>query len=283
MAFTRFYEPASVIKLVTLAAALRRGTLDRLGLFPFTCPGSTVIDGRIFHDWWRHDRVPHVEEAMAVSCNLAFARVGMAVGREGLLEELRRFGFGGRLEGTLLPMELGRVEADPASDYALASLAVGLGSLKATPLHLALIAAAVANRGEMMAPRLLLRRENLLGAPILEVGPRSLGRTIEESSTAQALTDAMFEAAEREGDRPAGGGGGAGPGGEDGNRRGEGPGPRRDHDRLRPGPPAADRFRRGRRGGKGKAELAAAAVTRSLLQAVLQRLILAPPPGRNGD
>lgn len=196
-AFGRFYEPASVIKLITLAAALREGPLERFDLFPFQCPGNTSVEGKIFYDWRAHGKIPHVENAMAVSCNLFYARLGLLLGQARLMQELEGFRFGGRLEEGLLPMELGEFRGDPQSSWDLARLSVGLDHLGSTPLHLALMAAAIANGGQMMAPRLLLRQENILGQAISETTPRTLG-TVIDAQVAAALTDAMFEAVESE-------------------------------------------------------------------------------------
>lgn len=194
-ALGRQYEPASVIKLITLSAALREGPLDRFNLFPFQCDGNTAIEGRAFYDWRAHGRIPHVEHAMAVSCNLVFARIGMLLGKARLVQELEHFGFGGQVEGGLLPMELGAFHGDSQSTWDLARLSVGLDFLSSTPLHLALVASAVADGGEMMKPRLLLRQENILGQTIVETAAESMGRAV-ESSVAAALTDAMFEVVE---------------------------------------------------------------------------------------
>ncbi len=194
-ALGRYYEPASVIKLITLAAALGEGPLERFDLFPFQCPGNMTIEGKLFYDWRAHGKIRHVEHAMAVSCNLVFARLGMLLGKARLVKELEGFGFGGRLEGGLLPMEMGLFQGDADSTWDLARLAVGLDYIRSTPLHLALMAAVIANDGQMMKPRLLLRRENILGGTVVETATESLG-TVIEPAVAAALTDAMFEVVE---------------------------------------------------------------------------------------
>ncbi len=194
-ALSRMYEPASVIKLITLAAALREGSLELFDLFPFQCQGNTTIEGKLFYDWRSHGRIPHVEHAMAVSCNLVFARLGMLLGQARMVQELEYFGFGKQLEGRLLPMELGVIQGDPGSTWELARLSVGLDFLGSTPLHLAMMAAVIANDGRMMQPRLLLRRENILGDVVNETTPAALG-SVTEPRVAAALTDAMFEVVE---------------------------------------------------------------------------------------
>ncbi|HZI93519.1 MAG TPA: penicillin-binding transpeptidase domain-containing protein, partial [Patescibacteria group bacterium] len=96
-ALTRTYEPGSIIKMITLTAALRKG-LDVEGLFPLDCPGWIAIDGVAFRDWMPHRRVESIDQAVAVSCNIAFGRIGGEVGRDALDAELRRFGFDFRSE-----------------------------------------------------------------------------------------------------------------------------------------------------------------------------------------
>ena len=192
------FEPASVIKLITLAAAMREGPVDRFDLFPFTCQGNTAIDGKAFYDWRAHGRIPHVEHAMAVSCNLVFARLGDLLGKARVVDELELFGFGKEIhqdERTIISMGLGQFRGNPQSTWEISKLSAGLDHLVSTPLHLALITSTIATKGEMMMPRLLLRRENLLGQVITETTPESMAEVI-DPAVATALTDAMFEVVE---------------------------------------------------------------------------------------
>ncbi|HSN69445.1 MAG TPA: penicillin-binding transpeptidase domain-containing protein, partial [Thermoanaerobaculia bacterium] len=72
------YEPGSIIKTLTALAAFENRS-PAIKAFPFQCEGFTVIDGRQFFDWARHDRLASNEEAMAVSCNVVYARMGLAL------------------------------------------------------------------------------------------------------------------------------------------------------------------------------------------------------------
>ena len=163
------YEPGSIIKMITLAAALRKG-LDVPSMFPQDCPGWLAIDGVAFRDWMPHKRVESVDQAAAVSCNLAFGRMGQAVGRDALDAELRRFGFDtpagqpaaddAELKyrpGSLLPPDA----AHP--DYALARRAIGLDSIEITPIGAALIAAGLARGGVPPVAHLVEEKTNILG------------------------------------------------------------------------------------------------------------------------
>jgi peptidoglycan glycosyltransferase len=175
---SRIYEPGSIIKMITLAAALRKG-VDLDDLFPMDCPGWILIDDVAFRDWLTHGKVESIEEAVAVSCNIAFARLGAAVGRDALNAELRRFGFETStaqsgvdfpfMKGTLLPEEMEH------PNYSLARRAVGLDSLTITPIHAAMIAASLARGGAPVGPYMIRDKTNLLGESYHVHGPTQAG------------------------------------------------------------------------------------------------------------
>ena len=172
VALTRHYEPGSIIKMITLSAALRQG-IDVKALFPMDCPGTILIDGVPFRDWVAHKRVESIEHAVEVSCNIAFGRLGALVGAEALDAELRRYGFGSRPDGDGrggalrggLHYEIGRLLAPDASHprFALARRAEGLDSLTITPIHAALVAAGLARGGDPPSPHIVAQRVDLLG------------------------------------------------------------------------------------------------------------------------
>ena len=153
LAFAGSFEPGSIIKMITLAAALRRGVeMDKL--FPLDCPGSIAIDGRTFRDWMPHHRVATIEDAVAVSCNIAFGTLAMLVGQDALDAELRRYGFDPdtdplRSRGADFTFSLGRLlardTAHPA--FALARRGIGLDSITITPVQAAILAAGLARGG----------------------------------------------------------------------------------------------------------------------------------------
>ncbi len=169
VALTGTFEPGSILKLLTLAAALRSGA-DVSTLFPMDCPGWITIDGQIFRDWRTHGEVGSIEEAVSVSCNIAFARIGALAGRDALSAELRHHGFDPALPpggagasdfdystGRLLPEDT----AHP--NYALARRAEGLDSVTITPIHAAMLAASMARGDAPLPPYLVRKKINVLG------------------------------------------------------------------------------------------------------------------------
>lgn len=150
------YPPGSTWKTVTLAAALAEGvaspsdrfadgeTVEYFDGFPVRCDNNP--DGITEFD---------LAHAYAYSCNVTFARLGVALGRDRFAEWSARFGLGGAP-----PFPLGAAETSLSQDDAieapeLASAAFGQGEVLVTPLQMALVAAAVAGDGALPTPYLL--------------------------------------------------------------------------------------------------------------------------------
>ncbi|MCU0236019.1 MAG: penicillin-binding transpeptidase domain-containing protein [Acidobacteria bacterium] len=169
-AFSERYEPGSIVKLVSLLAYLRRGG-D--GIFPMECPGHLAVDGGIIYDLERHGLVRDVSQALARSCNVGFARMGLAVGRSGLTELLQRFFFNApAFSDRFLAFRTGRFAS--GGEAALARLAAGLDGVTLTTLHGAVLAAVFAQNGLHFPPFLIDDTKNLLGLGIYRHDPRPL-------------------------------------------------------------------------------------------------------------
>ncbi len=191
------YPPGSVFKPVALAAALETGAvrLDER----FTCRGTAVVSGReiVCHarDRGGHGEVD-LEEALALSCNVAFARIGRRVGQDGLREQALSFGFG-RPTGVGLPGEAAGTLPAPAAEGPEPEAAFGQGGVTATPLQVARFYSTIANGGRSVRPRLVREAVAPTGARAV-LGPRPGGGRVLSHFTAAAVT-ASLERAVREG------------------------------------------------------------------------------------
>ena len=96
--FAETYEPGSIVKIVTLLAYLRQADQD---LFPIDCRGQAVLAGKAFADWSAHGPVKDYTAALALSCNISFARMGLKAGSEALAGLLELFRFNSRKTITL--------------------------------------------------------------------------------------------------------------------------------------------------------------------------------------
>jgi len=143
------YPPGSVFKIVT-AAALRAGLPERVG-DTINCTGQIEVSGFTLHDNAVHGNVD-LREAFAKSCNVAFARYGLAVGAQQFVRQAKSFGIGKSYDFSL-PLYIGNITvADKINGPNLASSAIGQGEVLISPLQAALLAAAVANDGVIMKP-----------------------------------------------------------------------------------------------------------------------------------
>ncbi|MBC7105417.1 MAG: cell division protein FtsI [Firmicutes bacterium] len=184
------YPPGSLMKIVTAAAALEGGKVAREEVF--SCPGRIVVDGFELRDTAAHGRVDLVR-ALAVSCNTTFAELGLRVGADGLFRAAQAFGFG-RASGLELP-ERGASLPEPGemTRPEVAATAIGQGRALVSPLRMALAAAAVANGGVIMQPRLVLAVTDPEGRTVFASAPRAW-LTATTPQAAETIRDGMVAA-----------------------------------------------------------------------------------------
>ncbi len=148
------FEPGSVFKVVTVAAAL-----ETTNLRPETVvscgSGRIRLFGRVIRDHHAYDALP-VSGVLAKSSNIGAIQVGLRVGEARLLDYVRRFGFG-RPTGAPLPAESAGLVRDLENwgKTSIGSVAMG-HEISATTLQLARACSAVANGGLLVEPRLLM-------------------------------------------------------------------------------------------------------------------------------
>jgi penicillin-binding protein A len=187
-AFEQRREPASIAKLITTTAAQRAGLDPDAEIARMTCRGSERYRGGTLWCAYRAGPLSGLDEALAVSCNVAFANLGIRVGREALLDEFRRYGFDA-VDGSLLGAS-GRIQKPPGNERELADLAIGLEATNVTPLHAALMAAVFASDGVMPEPILVTAETGPLGLSSLPP-PRVAGRRVLDPSWLPTLRRAM--------------------------------------------------------------------------------------------
>lgn len=192
LAYSNFYEPGSIIKIITLAGALEHN-VDFSKIFPLTCEGKMILsNNKVLSDWKVHGEVKDINQAMAVSCNIAFAKIGLSMKPSDLIANLKQFGFDSRLSDTSFPVDLGRIDTGEMNDLYLGNISIGLLHLKMTPLHAALMAASIANGGSAPLPRQFLHYQNMIGVPYGTQAPAEYRRFMSQKS-AETIARAMQE------------------------------------------------------------------------------------------
>ncbi len=200
------YVPGSVFKIVTAIAGLGSGAVtaattysqqpaaEKTGLL---VSGYRVKDG---HHPFTGATALDLGGATEVSCNIWYALTGLQAGGANMDTYARRLGFGAPLPFDLptatsqLTNGGGPLPGGFQDDVELANASYGQGEVLATPLQMALVAATVANGGELMEPRLATGLVDRQGHQST-IGPRSLGRVLEAASNA-AIVTAMTRAVE---------------------------------------------------------------------------------------
>jgi penicillin-binding protein A len=150
------YPPGSTFKLVTLTAALESGKFNANSQIASPAfihlPNSTAV---LPNDNGQRCGNGHVSllVALEVSCNTAFANVGMAVGGDALLAQAEKFGFNSSFQ---VPMTAATSRFPANLDQAQTALsAIGQFDVRSTALQMAMVAAAIANRGVVNEPYLI--------------------------------------------------------------------------------------------------------------------------------
>jgi peptidoglycan glycosyltransferase len=191
------YPPGSTFKLVIAAAALQNGytpqtpvTGDSTINLPDT-GGATLSNfgGATCGNGGGAD-VPLIE-ALAFSCNTAFAQVAMAVGAGPIRQQAAALGVDGN------PVDIGMDVVgsrlgDVPDTAALAQTGIGQRDVAVTPFQMAWITATIANGGDRMVPHLIAKTTKPDLSVISQTSPESLGQAI-PIPVANQIRDMMIE------------------------------------------------------------------------------------------
>jgi peptidoglycan glycosyltransferase len=183
----RLYPPGSVFKLVTAAAALDSGKFNENTEIPgpasLDLPQTTTNLRNDFSGSCGPGDKVSLLHALQISCNTAFGWLGLDLGAKALQEQAAKFGFGQALR-VPMPVTPSTVpeELNPPQT---AQSAIGQFDVRVTPLQVAMVAAAVANGGQVMQPHLV----KAVRAPDLSIidqpSPVSLGQAMSGEAAAQ--------------------------------------------------------------------------------------------------
>jgi cell division protein FtsI (penicillin-binding protein 3) len=181
LAITTPFEPGSVFKVITLAAALETTRLRPES--PINCGnGSFKMMGRVIHDHVRGTLT--MADVLAKSSNIGAIQIGLRVGDQQLYKYVRKFGFG-RKTGVDLPGESPGIlrKVENWTPTSIASVAMGQ-EVGVTSLQLALAGAAVANGGLLPKPKLVLARQKK-GGPVEKFADEKPERAIAPETAIQ--------------------------------------------------------------------------------------------------
>ena len=184
------YEPGSVNKVITAAAALEAGVVTPDTVI--TVPPTLQVAGHTVHDAEQHG----LEQltftgVLAKSSNIGTVEVAQKVGAQGLYEAMTRFGYGEKT-GLGLPGESRGVLPRPQdwSGTSIATIPIGQG-VSVNVMQVASVYATVANGGVRVAPTVVKAVADASGR-MIPVGNPQTRRVISPEVAAQLRT--MLEA-----------------------------------------------------------------------------------------
>lgn len=185
------YPPGSTFKIVTLLEYLREG--NDPDNWSYECHGSFTQDEVTIgcYHGKSHGTID-LKTAFAKSCNGAFAKIGLELENRKFKETCKELLFNNDLP-LELPYKKSSVKLDSElSTGTVMQTAIGQATTEVTPMHMAMITAAVANGGNLMKPYLMDSVENYTGERVKKYMPASYGRLM-TAEEAAILTEYMAE------------------------------------------------------------------------------------------
>ena len=177
------YPPGSTFKVITMTAGLRYGKVT-----PNTrihCVGAYHIGHSRRRCWSRHGTVDPIR-ALERSCDVFFYSVGRwvginrlaVVGREFQLDEPSGVDLPGETRGTMPDEQWKREHCREKKWYPGETVvcAIGQGYVQATPIRMALVAAAISNGGTVYRPHIVTEIRNASGKVTFRAKPSVEGR-----------------------------------------------------------------------------------------------------------
>lgn len=189
-ALRQTYPPGSTFKVVTAAAALENGLYTDVDQktdspLPYTLPDSTT-------ELKNEGNIPcknaTLREALRVSCNTVFGKIGADLGRDKMVAEAEKFGFNSE---QFVPVRSSASVFSKDMDKPQTALSsIGQFNTAATPLQMAMVASAVANDGKLMEPYMVDKLMSPSLDPIDQHEPKEMSRPLSPEN-AQKLQDIM--------------------------------------------------------------------------------------------
>lgn len=202
-AYQENYMPGSAFKIITTAIALERNVIDlerEWAVEKEWLPPQTLDP---VQNYGGKECGGQLTEVFFRSCNIPFAQLAIEMGADAMVNGTRVWGF-----GEPIPIDLPRPAAsnfeyagrdliDFAQNLPLLAIAgFGQANDKVTPLHMAMVAATVANGGRMMKPYVVDATLTHSGRIIDRTEP-SVWKTPITAATAATLTQLMVEVVNR--------------------------------------------------------------------------------------
>ena len=193
LALKAIFPAASVFKIVTAAAALDQSRLSPQSAISFGGRNHTLYRNQVLKNRSYGERLMSIKEAFARSVNTVFGKVGVFFLRPGELQEYaRKFLFQDAM-ALDIPLESKAVRTSSEDPFQTAELASGFDrEARLSPLHGALLAAAMTNDGVLTEPHLVDKLRSPDGTLIYQAAESEFTLPI-HATTASQMREMMRE------------------------------------------------------------------------------------------
>lgn len=192
-AFRESYFPGSTFKIVTASAGLASGKVTpEQPVYPTGTEYLPPQTRTPIHNFGNSTCGGALFEILRVSCNAAFAQMGVDIGADLLIGTARDFGFGDKAPVDLPAVATSAIESPDFFKQnipLLAQTAIGQ-QVRATPLQMAMVAAAIANGGVIMEPHVMAEVRDRNGDVVRRFHPTEWRRAVSDA-VAATMRDAM--------------------------------------------------------------------------------------------
>jgi peptidoglycan glycosyltransferase len=190
------FMPGSTFKVLTTSIGLEDGTIDLQSSWPDESQWVPPQTDNPIENYAGTVCGGDLREVFSRSCNIPFAKTAVELGPDTMVDGVARWGVGEQI-----PIDLPYPPAEVASTFGptanldqnlplLAIRGFGQESVQMVPLHMAMVAATVANEGRMMKPYVVDERLDHSGRVLDRTEPEVWKEPI-TASTAETLTELM--------------------------------------------------------------------------------------------
>ena len=186
------YAPGSTYKIVTLTAALKN--LPGVESEMFDCQGVWSFADRVLQcaGGTAHGSLD-LKSAFSQSCNITFASLAYRMGAEAMKAASEDFGVNVQFAFDDIVLYESHCLNSSLAAGEVIQAGFGQGKTELTPLHMAMIAGAIANEGVMMEPKLIREVRRHAGGTVSSMQPAQW-RTVTDADTARTVARYMYAA-----------------------------------------------------------------------------------------
>ena len=183
------YEPGSVMKVMTVASALEKGTISPDWVY--NDQGRLELGGIVIENWDKNAYgVVDVSQILIRSLNIGATSIALEMGTDDFYSMMRSFGVGQLTGIDLFAEQNGILKVPGDSDWSESDLGTnsfGQG-VSVTPLQMTTMFAAIANDGIMRQPRIV---KQIITKDGIQVAQPTTIRRVISAETANIVTDMM--------------------------------------------------------------------------------------------